>query len=291
LIPSVLELGGKDAMIVLADADLEAASSAAVWGAFTNCGQACLSTERIFVEQSIAEKFTERCVTKTKQLQLGPGSDPGNEIGPMIRPQAVDRIEAQLQVAVAAGARVLTGGRRRPDLGPCYFEPTIFASVNQRMPIMREPIFGPVVAIRPVPNADEAIALTNDCEYGLSASVWTSERNRGREIAARIRPGIGAVMVNDLASYFGMPEVPHGGGGLSGWGRTHSRLGLLEMVQVRYVDEDWLPRRPKTWWFGYDRALIQAAEQFLEFSHAPQWRKRWSAAVGAFRALFRGHRI
>ncbi len=291
LIPSVLELGGKDAMIVLADARLEAASSAAVWGAFTNCGQACLSIERIFVERSIAERFTERVVAKTRQLRLGPGSDPDNEIGPMIHPQAVDRIEALLQAAVAAGARVLTGGRRRPDLGPCYFEPTVLTNVTPDMPIMREPIFGPLVAIHAVGSADEAVALTNDCPYGLAASVWTADSARGRGIAQRIRAGIGAVMVNDLASYFGMPEAPHGGGGLSGWGRTHSRLGLLEMVQVRYVDEDWLPRLPKTWWFGYDRALAQAAGAFIEFSHAPQWRKRWRAAAGVVRALFRGHRI
>jgi acyl-CoA reductase-like NAD-dependent aldehyde dehydrogenase len=291
LIPSVLELGGKDAMIVLADADLETASSAAVWGAFTNCGQACLSIERIFVEQSLAEQFTERCAAKTNQLRLGPGSDPDSEIGPMIHPQAVDRIEAQLQAAVAAGARVLTGGKRRPDLGPGYFEPTIITAVTQDMPIMREPIFGPIVAIHTVTSADEALALTNDCGYGLSASIWTADRNRGSQMAQRIRPGVSAVMVNDLASYFGMPEAPHGGGGLSGWGRTHSRVGLLEMVQVRYLDVDWLPRRPKTWWFGYDRALAGGAEQFIQFSHAPQWRRRWQGAVGALRALFRGHRI
>jgi acyl-CoA reductase-like NAD-dependent aldehyde dehydrogenase len=291
LIPSVLELGGKSAMIVLADARLEAASSAAVWGAFTNCGQACLSVERIFVEQSIAEDFTQRVVAKTYRLRLGSGSDPDNEVGPMIRPQAVDRIEAHLQDAVAAGARVLTGGRRRPDLGPCYFEPTVLTNVKPDMPIMREPIFGPLVAIQSVENADEALALTNACEYGLSASIWTAHSGRGRELAPRIRPGIGAVMVNDVASYFGISEAPHGGGRLSGWGRTHSRVGLLEMVQVRYVDVDWLPRQTKTWWFGYDRVLAQVAGQFIDFSHAPQWRKRWGAAAGVVRALFRGHRI
>lgn len=291
LIPSVLELGGKDAMIVLAGARLEAASSAAVWGAFTNCGQACLSIERIFVEQSIAERFTERVVAKTRMLRLGPGSDPDNEIGPLIHAQAVDRIEAQLRAAVADGARVLAGGRRRPDLGPCYFEPTVLTNVTPDMPIMREPIFGPIVAIRGVAGADQAIALTNDCAYGLSASIWTRGSERGREIAQRIRPGIGAVMVNDLASYFGIVEAPHGGGGVSGWGRTHSRVGLLEMVQVRYVDEDWLPRQPKTWWFGYDRALTLAADRFIQFSHAPQWRSRWRGAAGAIRALFRGNRI
>ena len=289
LIPSVLELGGKDAMIVLADGDLEAASSAAVWGAFTNCGQACLSVERIFVEQSIAQTFTGRCVAKTRLLRLGPGSDPDNEVGPMIRPQSVDRIETQLQAATAAGARVLAGGRRRPDLGPNYFEPTVIDGVNQSMPLMYEPIFGPLVTIQAVSSADEAIALSNDCPYQLSASIWTADGGRARRLAAQIHAG--AVMVNDLASYFCMPEAPHGGEGLSGWGRTHSRLGLLETVQVRYVDVDWLRRQPKTWWFGYDRALGHVAEKFIDFSHAPGWSKRWRSAAGGFRALFRGHRI
>jgi succinate-semialdehyde dehydrogenase/glutarate-semialdehyde dehydrogenase len=291
LIPSVLELGGKDAMIVLADARLEAASSAAVWGAFTNAGQACLSIERIFVERSVAEAFTERVVAKTRQLRLGPGSNPDNEIGPLIYPQAVERIEMLLQSAVAAGVRVLTGGKRRPELGPCYFEPTVLTNVTPTMPIMREPIFGPVVAIHPVPGVEEAVALTNDCAYGLAASIWTASGERGSEIAKRIRPGIGTVMINDLASYFGIPEAPHGGGGLSGWGRTHSRIGLLEMLQVRYTDVDWLPRQPKAWWFGYNRALAQLAGQFINFSHAPEWRRRCQSAFGTVRALFRGHRI
>jgi succinate-semialdehyde dehydrogenase/glutarate-semialdehyde dehydrogenase len=207
----------------------------------------------------------------------------------MIRPQAVDRIEAQLQAATATGAHVLAGGRRRPDLGPCYFEPTVITDVNHTMSLMREPIFGPVVAIQVVNSAEQAVALGNDSPYGLSASVWTADRQRGRRLAAQLRSG--AVMVNDLASYFGMPEAPHGGQGLSGWGRTHSRLGLLEMVQVKYLDVDWLPRRPKTWWFGYDSALAKTAEQFIDFSHAPAWRERWRSAAGVFRALFRGHRI
>ena len=106
---------------------------------------------------------------------------------------------------------------------------------------------------------------------------------------SRVRAG--AVMVNDLASYFGGVEASHGGGGLSGWGRTHSRVGLLEMVQVKYIDVDWLPRRPKAWWFGYDQPLTQIAERFIGFSHAPEWRERWRNAAGAVRALFRKHRI
>ncbi len=289
LIPCVLELGGKDAMIVLADADVEVASSAAVWGSFTNCGQACLSVERIYVEREIAERFSERCAAKTQLLKLGPGSDPHTEVGPMIRPGQVERVEAQLREAIARGARILAGGRRRSDLGPCFFEPTVVADVGHSMRMMQEETFGPVLALRSVADAEEAVAMANDSAFGLAASIWTSDSRRGRRLAAQIRAG--AVMVNDVASYFGISEAPHGGRGASGWGRTHSRLGLLELVQVKYVDVDRLPRWPKPWWYGYNEELGEAADRFLEFLFAPEWRHRWRSAPGAMRAVFRGHRI
>lgn len=289
LIPSVLELGGKDAMIVLADANLEAASSAAVWGGFTNCGQACISVQRIYAEQAIAEKFAQLCADKTRLLKLGPGSDPENEIAPMVRAESADHIEAQLLDALAKGAELLTGGRRRPDLGPNYFEPAVVARADHSMRLMREETFGPVLAIQTVQNAEEAIALTNDSPFGLSASVWTGNSARGRRIAESVRAG--AVMVNDVASYFAMPEAPHGGRGLSGWGRTHSRIGLLEMVQVKYLDVDRLPRWPKAWWFGYSSDVAEAAAQFIDFSYAPGWWQRCRNAAGVVRALLRSHRI
>ena len=289
LTPCVLELGGKDAMIVLADADLEVASSAAVWGSFTNCGQACLSVERIYVEASIADRFSERCAAKTQLLKLGPGSDPHTEVGPMIRARQVDRVDEQLREAVARGARILTGGRRRPDLGPCFFEPTVVADVDHSMRMMQEETFGPILALRSVEDAEEAVSMANDSAFGLAASIWTGDSRRGRRLATQIRAG--AVMVNDVASYFGIAEAPHGGRGASGWGRTHSRLGLLELVQVKYVDVDRLPRWPKSWWYGYNEELGVAADRFLEFLFAPEWRHRWRSARGAMRAVFRGHRI
>ncbi len=290
LIPSVLELGGKDAMIVLADADAEVASSAAVWGSFNNCGQACLSVERIYVERPMAEEFSQRCVEKTRRLKLGPGTDPDTEVGPMIRVSQLERVEEQLRDAVARGARVLTGGHRRPDLGPCYFEPTVVADVDHSMRLMQEETFGPVLALRAVENAEEAVAMANDSRFGLAASIWTRDARRGRELAGRIKAG--AVMVNDVASYYGICEAPHGGRGASGWGLVHSRLGLLEMVRVKYVDVDKLPRWPKSWWFGYDEALREAADRFCEFLFAPRWRRRWARSFDALRRnLFRGHRV
>jgi acyl-CoA reductase-like NAD-dependent aldehyde dehydrogenase len=289
LIPSVLELGGKDAMIVLDDADLEAASSAAVWGAFTNCGQACLSVERIYVQQGIAERFTQLFVVKTRRLKLGPGNDPENEIGPMLRAASVARVELLLQEAQAAGAQILTGGRRRPDLGPCFFEPTIVSNANPSMRLMREEIFGPIVAITSVRTPEEAVAMTNDSPFGLSAGVWTNDAERGRELAALLR--VGTVMVNDVGSYFGITEAPHGGRGLSGWGRTHAKIGLLEMIQVKYLDVDRLSHWPKPWWFGYNKNIGESAASFIDLLYAPSCKHRWRSVRGALRALWRSHRI
>jgi acyl-CoA reductase-like NAD-dependent aldehyde dehydrogenase len=292
LIPSVLELGGKDAMIILADADLEIASSAAVWGGFMNCGETCISVERIYVEQSVAERFTQLCVAKTKRLRVGPASDPEVEIGPMIRMRQLEKVEAQLRDAVTRGARILAGGARRPDLGPNFLEPAVVAQVDHSMQLMQEETFGPVVAIQSVANAEEAVALANDSPFGLSASVWTSNAQRGRQVASRIRAG--SVMINDVASYYGIAEAPHGGPGASGWGHTHSRLGLLEMVQVKYVDVDRLRRVPKSWWFGYTEELAVAAGHFVELLFAPNWKRRVIAATGkrgARGVLFRRDRI
>jgi len=292
LIPSVLELGGKDAMLVLADADLDIASSAAVWGSFMNCGQTCISVERLYVEQSVAERFTQLCVEKTKKLRLGPPTDRSADVGPMIRPQQLEKVERQLKDAVARGAQVALGGNRRPDLGPSFLEPTVVTHVDHSMELMREETFGPVMAIHPVESAEEAIRLANDSPFALSASIWTGNAARGRTIASRIHAG--SVMVNDVASYYGICEAPHGGPGASGWGRTHSRLGLLEMVQVKYVDVDRLPRVAKSWWYGYTGELAAAADRFIEALFAPTWQRRMKALAdkhGLRGLVFRRNRI
>jgi acyl-CoA reductase-like NAD-dependent aldehyde dehydrogenase len=289
LIPCVLELGGKDAMIVLADADLEIASSAAVWGSFTNCGQACLSVERLYVEQSVAEEFTRLCVAKAKKLKVGSGLDGDTEVGPMIRTGQVARVEEQLRDALARGARVLTGGARRGELGDCFFAPTVVTGVDHSMLLMQEETFGPVLAICPVADAAAAIRQANDSAFGLSATIWTRDSQRGREIADQLK--VGSVMVNDVASYFAICEAPHGGRGSSGWGRTHSKLGLHALVQVKYVDVDRLPRIPKSWWYGYNDELAIAADHFLETLFAPSIRERFRSAGGALKMLFRGDRV
>ena len=287
LIPTVLELGGKDAMLVLADADLEVASSAAVWGSYTNCGQVCLSVERLFVEQTVAEKFTALCVEKTKKLRLGPGSDPATDVGPMIRQQHVRRMSDLLEDAESRGARVLCGGHPRPDLGPNFFEPTVIVGVDSTMKLFQEETFGPILAIQTVPDSKEAVKRANDSPFSLSASVWNRNATRGMAIAAELRAG--AVMVNDAISYFAIAEAPHGGCGASGWGRTHGKAGILEMVHAKYVDVDRLPRREKPWWYRYGGDVQSAADAFLRFEFGGGLGARLRHIRGALKTMFRDH--
>jgi acyl-CoA reductase-like NAD-dependent aldehyde dehydrogenase len=289
LIPTVLELGGKDAMIVLADANLEIAASGAVWGSFTNCGQVCLSVERIFVEQAVAEKFASLCVEKTKRLRLGPGSDPSTDVGPLIRPQHVQRMTSLIDDAVSRGAKVLCGGKPRPELGPNFFEPTVIMDVDSASRLFQEETFGPILAIQRVANADEAFAHANNSRFALAASVWTADAVRGRAIAGQLRAG--SVMINDAISYYAIAEAPHGGCGLSGWGRAHGKTGLLEMVQTKYVDVDRTPGRAKPWWFRYGADLEYAADAFLQFQYANSLGARLRNARAALRTIFRNHGI
>jgi len=287
LIPSVLELGGKDAMIVLADANLEVASSAAVWGSYTNCGQVCLSVERLFVEQTAAEEFIELCVEKTKKLRLGPGSDPATDVGPLIRPQQVQHMSELVHDAVSRGAKVLCGGNARPELGPNFFEPTVISGVDASMKLFQEETFGPILAIQVVNDEKEAIAHANDSTFALAASIWTKNKTRGLALAAELRAG--AVMVNDAISYFGIAEAPHGGCGASGWGRTHGQAGLLEMVQMKYIDVDGLPGSEKPWWYRYGLHLERAADAFLQFEFSGGIGAKLRHARGAMKTFFRDH--
>jgi acyl-CoA reductase-like NAD-dependent aldehyde dehydrogenase len=274
LLPVVLELGGKDPMLVLNDADVDVASSAAVWGAFLNAGQTCLSVERCYVQRSLYDAFVKACVEKTKKLNVGPGLDPEIDVGPMIHEGQLRIVESHVEDAVARGARLLAGGSRIPELGRNFYTPTVLADVTHEMRVMREETFGPVLPIMAFESDEEALRLANDSEYGLAASVWTRDRVRGEWLARRIQAG--TVMVNDVISCFGISEAPHGGVKSSGVGRSHGRFGLEEMVRLKYLDVDRMPGMKKVWWYSYGASFARQMEGFLDmqFARGPAERLR-----------------
>jgi acyl-CoA reductase-like NAD-dependent aldehyde dehydrogenase len=289
LLPVVLELGGKDPMIVLDDADVDIASSGAVWAAFMNCGQTCLSLERCYVHRSLYDPFLEACRAKIAKLRVGNGIDSEVDIGPMIHERQLRMVDEQVQDALRHGARLLAGGKRLTELGPNFYAPTLLADVNHRMRLMKEETFGPVLPVAPFDDDGEAIRLANDSDFGLAASIWTGNRRRGEAMATTIKAG--TVMINDMISCFGIAEAPHGGFKQSGIGRTHGEMGLQEMVQVKYVDVDLLPRMPKVWWFGYGKQYQQQMGGFVDFLFGGSWGARLKGALRAAGLFRRSNRI
>lgn len=289
LLPVVLELGGKDPMLVLDDVDVDVASSAAVWGAFVNAGQACLSVERCYVHRSVYDRFLKACAEKTGRLRLGDGLNPEIDVGPLIHERQLRIVESHVEEARAAGARVVAGGKRLPELGPNFYAPTVLAEVDHSMSIMRDETFGPVLPVMPFDNDDEAVRLANDSEFGLAASVWTTNRARGEALARRIQAG--TVMINDVVSCFGISEAPHGGVKSSGLGRTHGLHGLEEMTRVKYVDSDLLPGFGKVWWYGYGEAFSRQMNGFVDFLFAPGFLRRMAGGMRSASAYFRRGRL
>lgn len=227
---TVLELGGSDPFVVLADADLAKVAPLAVRARFVNTGQSCLCAKRFPVEQSIVGEFEALIRERVSALRIGDPLDPETQIGPLAKPSFVDDIDRQVRESVAMGARVVVGGHRIDGPGN-YYAPTVLADVTPDMPVFREETFGPVMAIVPASDAEHAIALADDTQYGLAASIWTADMNRGLELGRGIASGalfINAVVVSD-------PRLPFGGVKLSGYGRELSREGLLEFTNVRAV--------------------------------------------------------
>jgi succinate-semialdehyde dehydrogenase/glutarate-semialdehyde dehydrogenase len=228
---SVLELGGSDPFVVLADADLPRVAAMAARGRFLNAGQSCISPKRIVVDAAVAEEFTRLLVAEVEKLAVGDPESPGTDVGPMAREDLLEGVLRQVEASVSAGARLLTGGTRldRPGF---FCAPTVLADVAAGQPAYDEEIFGPVAAVMAVDGEDEAVRVANDTRFGLGASVWTSDPERGIAVARRIRSG--AVFVNAIVA--SDVRMPFGGTRASGYGRELAAAGIREFVNVR------------TWW-------------------------------------------
>lgn len=229
-----MELGGKNPMIVLPDADLGAAVDSAIPGVFNNTGQLCLHVERIYVHASRYPEFRDRFVARVAEMRVGAGYGFDAEMGGLVSEEHRDRVAAHVEQARARGARVLTGGRARPDLGPTFYEPTVLENVTPRMDLFAEETFGPVVALYPFASVDEAVRLANNTRYGLSASVWGRDLRAARAVGARLEAG--HVNVNDSAALaYATKNAPSGGFKASGIGVRNGDQGLLKFTESTNV--------------------------------------------------------
>ncbi|MDY7106003.1 MAG: aldehyde dehydrogenase family protein [Actinomycetota bacterium] len=238
LTPTVMELGGKDAMIVCDDADVEAAARTAVAGCFANAGQTCIAVERVLVTPGNHAAFRDAAVEAGRRLAVGPDSD----VGAITQPAQLDVVEQRLRDAVAAGAQVVLGGRRRDDLGASFFEPTIVDGVAPDMALAGDETFGPVLSILPVADVDEAVQVANDCDYGLAGSVFGRDRRTVEDVVDRFSTG--AVTVNDALVAALLPGLPFGGVRSSGFGRLHGDAGIREFSVPKAVATSRLHRLP-----------------------------------------------
>ena len=234
LIESSMELGGKNALLVLEDADVEKAVSGAVRASFSNTGQLCISMERIYVPERLWDGFVSRFVSAAEGLRLSAEIGYGAEMGSLVSRKQLDTVVRHVEDAVSKGARVLAGGRPRPEIGPFFHEPTVLADVDESMEVYAHETFGPVVSLYRVADEDEAVARANDSEYGLNFSVWTSDEAHGRRVAARLEAG--TVNVNDAyAAAWGSVDAPMGGMKASGLGRRHGEHGILKYTEAQTI--------------------------------------------------------
>ncbi|MFQ6082480.1 MAG: aldehyde dehydrogenase family protein, partial [Candidatus Aminicenantia bacterium] len=263
----VLELGGKDPMIVLKDADIEKAAKGAVWGAFMNAGQSCVAVERVYVEEEIAEKFIAKVSEITKNLKTGNPLDSETAIGPLTTKNQLETVEEHVEDAKSKGAKILFGGERINELPGYFYQPTVLTNVNHSMEIMTEETFGLVLPIMKVKNKEEAVKLANDSKYGLSASVWTKNKKIAARIAKKLQAG--TITVNDVISYWGEPAGLLTGVKNSGLGRSHGKFGLLELVNIKFISIDSSNRKTQLWWYPYNRKFFEMMKKSLDlfYSH------------------------
>ncbi len=246
LIGCSLELGGKNPILVLRDADLDRAAEGAVRAAFSNGGQLCVSTERLYVDQEIHDEFVAKFVERTKAMVLGASHEWGIDMGSLISAEQLATVDEHVKDAVKHGARVLAGGKARPDLGPYFYEPTILDGVTSAMACHGDETFGPVISVYPFTTEEEAIALANEGEYGLNAAVYSRDVARAKRVATRIH--CGTVNVNEaFGATFASIDAPMGGMRSSGLGRRQGAEGIHRYTEVQSVATMYLLRLGPHW--------------------------------------------
>ena len=252
LVPVILELGGKDAMVVLDDADIARAARGAVWASFVNSGQVCVSIKRIYVQRKVYDSFLELYVNRVKGLKQGNGwSDPDISIGPMINARELDRMTQICKDIESQGGRFILGGKVNDSLEGYFFEPTIVTDLPTDAPIVSQEIFGPIVCVFPFDTEEDAIRLANDNPFALAGSVWTSDLRRGERIASRMRSG--TIDINNAVYTYGLPATPWGGKGMSGIGTTHALEGFRQMMCPHHIHIDKGKSKRDPWWMPYNK--------------------------------------
>jgi acyl-CoA reductase-like NAD-dependent aldehyde dehydrogenase len=271
LTPVSLELGGKDPMIVLADADLDRAANAATWGGMFNAGQVCLSVERIYVEEPAYDEFVAKLTSEVGGLRQGSDDrTPSKDVGAMTSPNQIAVVEDQVDDALARGARALTGGKRVEGPGD-YFEPTVLVDVDHSMKVMRDETFGPVVGVMKVRDSEEALRLANDTRYGLAGSVF-GERERAERVARRIEAG--AVNVNDVIVNYAAMDVPMGGWKESGIGFRHGEYGIKKYCRPESIVIARFGGKREPNWFPYTKSRRRLIGRIAQAFNARDLRRR-----------------
>jgi succinate-semialdehyde dehydrogenase/glutarate-semialdehyde dehydrogenase len=276
LVPVTLELGGKDPMLVLDDADLARAVDGALWASFMNSGQVCSGVERIYVERPLYEPFVEELARRARDL----------DVGPLISEEQRAKVAELVDDAVARGGRAVSGGAA-PDGTGWFYEPTVLVDVPREARIANEETFGPVVTVEPVAGDDDAVRRANGTTFGLGASVWTRDASRAAAIGRRLRAG--TVWHNDHAYSYAAAQASWGGRGDSGFGRTHGKHGLYDLTSPKFVDRD-RGRVPVPWWFPYDERTADAFRGALTVLYGTDrlraaWRERRALVTLARRYL------
>jgi succinate-semialdehyde dehydrogenase/glutarate-semialdehyde dehydrogenase len=288
LLPLVLELGGADAAIVRADADLDRAAAGIVWAGFSNAGQSCGGAQRVLVHREVYPAFLEKLNALTAKLRPGDGEEA--DLGPLLTARQREAVEQQVAACLALGARLsaqspvpAAGALVNPDR---FYPATVLTGLSPQMPVMMEEIFGPVLGVCPVVDDEEALRIANASAYGLTASVWSRNHRRARQLAARLNAG--AVMINDHLMSHGLAETPWGGFGDSGLGRTHGEAGFREMQKLKVVVDDILPGAKRNlWWQPYSARLYRGLQSIADLLGGPGPGRRLRAIPGVLRAFLR----